>query len=117
VAGIRWVRLDTALPRNHKIIQLTEDGHHRAAFVYVCSLALAGEQGTDGWIPNALLNHIHGRPTDAQHLVNAGLWIPRPGGWDIKDWHEYQPTSQETADRSARAKAAAHARWHGSNGQ
>lgn len=107
------MRVDTAMPRNHKIMQLVGDGHHRAALVYICGLALAGEQGTDGWIPEQLLGHIHGRPADARHLVEVGLWLPRPGGWDIKDWQEYQPTSQETKERSARARAAALLRWHG----
>ena len=113
MAGLKWVRVDTAFPRNHKVITLIGEGHHRAALVYLCGLALAGEQGTDGWVPEPLLPHIHGRPTDAQHLVEVGLWLPRPGGWDIKDWDESQPTSQETKDRSARARAAALQRWHG----
>jgi hypothetical protein len=40
------------MPRNQKILTLLamKDGH-RAAFVYVCSLSYAGEQGTDGLIP------------------------------------------------------------------
>lgn len=113
MSGLAWVRLDTSFPRNQKVFALTAVGHHRAAFVYVCGLALAGEQGTDGWIPEPLLPHLHGRIADARELVRVGLWIPRPGGWDIKDWCEYQPSSQETRDRSARARAAAMERWHG----
>jgi len=113
MSGLAWVRLDTGFPRNQKIVTLISRNQHRAAFLYVCGLTYAGEQGTDGWIPEPMLPMLHGRKTDANQLVDVGLWIPRPGGWDINDWCEYQPSSDETSARSARARAAAHTRWHG----
>lgn len=111
MTGLRWVRLDVNFPTNQKILDLTHAGHHRAGFVYVCGFAYAGGQGTDGWIPASALPLIHGRKVDAEHLVAAGLWIPRPGGWDIHDWCEYQPSSAETEARTQRARAAALTRW------
>jgi len=116
VAGLKWVRVDTAFPRNHKVISLIGDGHHKAALAYLCGLALAGEQGTDGWISTAHLPMIHATPRDAAHLVDVGLWIPRPGGWQINDWHQYQPSSEDTAKRTAHARAAAETRWRQRNG-
>lgn len=112
--GLQWVRLDTSLPRNHKVLGLLSgrDGH-RAAFVYVCSLTYAGEQGTDGFIPREALPLCHGRPTDAVRLVEVGLWHDDPGGWLINGWAEYQPTNEETVLRSKKARSAAMARWHG----
>jgi len=112
VSTLAWVRLDTALPRNQKIITLSgmKDGH-RAAFVWVCSLTYAGEQGTDGFIPRPALPMVHGRQVDAQKLVEVGLWIPREGGWQINDWCEYQQTNAETELRTKKAQIAAAARW------
>lgn len=112
MSTLAWVRLDTALPRNQKIITLSglKDGH-RAAFVWVCSLTYAGEQGTDGFIPRPALPMIHGRPLDAQRLVEVGLWHAKDGGWLINDWAEYQQTNADTELRTKRAKIAAAARW------
>jgi hypothetical protein len=112
VSTLAWVRLDTAMPRNQKILTLAsmKDGH-RAAFVYVCSLSYAGEQGTDGFIPAPALMMIHGRQADADRLCEVGLWHARSGGWLINDWADYQQTNAETQERTKRARLAAEARW------
>ncbi len=112
MSTLAWVRLDTAMPRNQKILTLLamRDGH-RAAFVYVCALSYAGEQGTDGLVPSPALPMIHGRPVDAERLVDVGLWRPCPGGWVIHDWADYQQTNAETEKRTARMRAMAEARW------
>lgn len=112
MSTLAWVRLDTAMPRNQKILSLLgmKDGH-RAAFVYVCALSYAGEQGTDGFIPSPALPMIHGRQADAERLVDVGLLVPCPGGWAIHDWADYQQTNAETERRTARMRAMAEARW------
>lgn len=112
--ALPWVRLDTALPRNHKILGLLDakDGY-RTAFVYTCALAYSGEQGTAGFIPRSALPFIHARMVDVNRLVEARLLITEPqgGGWDIHDWAEFQPTTEEHERRSRRAREAAAARW------
>lgn len=118
MAGLPWVRLDTAMPDNPKILQLCEvkDGH-RAAFVYCCSLSYAGKHGTNGFIPTGALPRINGRPADGARLVDVGLWLPATGGWEIHDWSAYQQTSDSTAKVRAAQKAGSRkgncVRWHG----
>lgn len=90
---------------------LSEKDGHRAAFVYVCSLAYAGSHGTDGFIPREALPFIHARLQDAERLGRHGLWWPQVGGWSINGWDEYQQSSAEAQDRRKRAQAAAQARW------
>jgi hypothetical protein len=109
---VRWVRLDTAFPRNHKVLALLaqRDGH-RALVVYVCGLAYAGEQGTDGFVPAEALSLLHGRLADAQRLAEVRLWHPQIGGWMINGWQEFQPSTKEAQERSTRARSAAQARW------
>lgn len=111
--GLPWIRLDVAFPRNHKLLGLlsVRDGH-RAGLVYICGLAYAGEQGTDGFIPREALGLIHGRPQDAKRLVETRFWLAESGGWVINDWTEHQPSNEETQMRSKRARAAALSRWH-----
>lgn len=111
--SLSWVRLDTAMPDNPKILALIDS--HRdgraAAFVWVCSLAYCGRHGTDGFIPKEALSRINGKAADAQRLVSAGLWKDEGIGWSISGWAEFQVSDQSTQARSARARAAAEARW------
>jgi hypothetical protein len=110
---VRWVRLDTAFPRNHKVLALLaqKDGH-RALVVYVCGLSYSGEQGTDGFIPREALGLLHGRQADAARLAAVRLWMPETGGWVINGWHDFQPSTKEMHERSIRARAAAQSRWN-----
>lgn len=109
-----WVRLDTSIPRNHKILALLQDKDgYRAFTVYVCSMAYSGEQGTAGFVPDLALPFIHGRKADADRLVKHGFWEPNPGGWTIHDWAGFQAAGEEAEMRKRRARDAAYARWGG----
>lgn len=109
--GLPWVRLDTQLASNPKILELVDSRRHKAAFAYVCSLGYAGVHGTDGYLPSNCLPFIHATKTDARYLVEVGLWVPSPGGWEINGWGEFQETSEETQKRKERAQRGARARW------
>ena len=109
--GLPWIRLENNLAQNPKILHLIEDKQYQAAFAYVCSLGYVGSAGTDGFIPRAALPFVHARPRDAQTLVDVGLWHECAGGWDINGWSDFQPTSEENAQRKERAKKAAAHRW------
>lgn len=112
--GLPWVRLDTTLPRNHKILDLLDsrDGY-RSAFVYTCALAYSGEQGTGGFIPRSALPFIHARTADMDRLVGVRLLTidEGGGGWDIHNWSDFQLTSEEIEERAKRARNAARVRW------
>lgn len=110
--ALPWVRLDTAFPSNPKVLALVEDKQYRAICTYIGGLAYAGAHGTDGYLPKSSLPFLHGGTREAQKLVEVGLWIPHgSAGWDINGWSEFQPSTKETQDRRARAKAAAEVRW------
>ena len=113
MSGLPWVKLDTAIPRNYKILELVGRKQFQAVGCYMFSLAFSGEQGTDGYIPTAALPYIHATAAVAKQLVAVGLWSPTMGGWDIHDWNEHQRSTQETEERKKRAKLAAEARWNG----
>lgn len=109
--GLPWVRLDTQFATNPKIVGLLAEKRYRAAFVYVAALAYAGQHGTDGYIPEHCLFLIHATKQDASALVDAGLWAPSPGGWDINGWAEFQISDEEARKRRERAQKGAAARW------
>lgn len=109
-----WVRLDTTFPLNQKLLAMLrrKDGH-RAAFAYVCSLAISGGQGSDGFISPESLIYVHARQAEVDLLVEFEFWLPEPGGWVIKDWDEHQQSSEENQLRRKRAQAMAETRWAG----
>jgi len=112
--SLPWIRFDTALPDNPKILALCarRDGH-RAAFVYVCGLAYSGKHGTDGFLPRECLPRINGKQGDAANLLDLELWLMDPGGggWIIPGWSEFQESNEETQKRRVRAQSAARTRW------
>lgn len=111
--SLPWVRLDTAIASNHKVLQLIGDKNHRAVTAYIFGLAYCGQQGTDGYIPKAALPFLHATSKDARALVDAALWHEESGGWQVNDWREYQPSTVETDRRGQRARWLNCRRWHG----
>jgi hypothetical protein len=112
--ALPWVRLDTSFPTNPKLLaMLARKEGHRAAFVYVASLAYSGCHGCDGFVTAEALPFIHARRSDAALLCQFGFWRAVTGGWEINDWTQFQQSTEETQQRKRRAQAAAQARWNG----
>lgn len=109
--ALPWVRLDTGWPMNPKFLILAEDKKWRAITAYMGGLAWVGAQGQDGFIPKYALPMFHATTREATELVAVGLWDMAPAGWDIHDWADYQPSSEEHKKRSDRARFAAQQRW------
>lgn len=110
-----WVRLDTAMPDNPKILHLL-DSHKEgaaAAFVWVCSIAYCGKHGTDGFVSRSALSRINGKAIHARLLVEHGFWKDEGVGWTVHDYTEFQQSTIETQARTDRARKAAFVRWHG----
>ena len=108
--GLPWVRLDTQFATNPKVLELVADKRHKAAFVYVCALAYSGSHGTDGYLPATCLPFIHATRTDANHLVEVGLWQQAPNGWQINGWDEFQVSDEAAKKRRERAQKGGQAR-------
>ena len=112
MTSLNWVRVDSSIASNHKVIALlSEKGGDHAFCVYIFALGHCASQGTDGFIPSAALGLIHGRPRDGFLLTEAGLWHEIPGGFQVHDWLDFQPSDADSKARSEKAKKAAHARW------
>lgn len=109
--GLTWVRLECSFPRNPKVLALVEAKAWRAIAVYIAGLAYSGEHGLDGYLPRSCLVYLHGTQRDASQLEEVGLWNWVEGGWDVHDWHDYQPSSERVANRRIAAKRNAETRW------
>lgn len=112
MAELSWVRVDSALASNHKVLELLSlRGGDHALCVYIFALGHTARQGLDGFIPEIALGLIHGKKRDSDLLVQVGMWRPVRGGFEVPDWAEYQPSGEETRKRSEKARKAAEIRW------
>lgn len=110
--GLPWIRLDTAMPDNPKILGLlTEKDGHRAAFVWICCMAYSGKHETDGFIPREAVPRVNGRGADMARLTSVGCLKEVAGGWLIAGWDEFQVSNEDAQRRREKAQKAAAARW------
>jgi hypothetical protein len=110
--GLPWIRLDTSMPDNPKLLGLlTEKDGHRAAFVWVCAMSYAGKHGTDGFLTRESVARINGRSTDMALLVTHGFLEVLAGGWQLHGWDEFQISDEDSQNRRSRAQKAAAVRW------
>ncbi len=95
-----WVKLQTNIISDPKLVMLS-DGAFRT---YINAMAFSGEHLTDGYIDRDAYAFIRG--TNADELVEKGLWEPAPigGGWVIHNYLEHQ---ESKATVLARREAAA----------
>lgn len=117
MATLQWIRLDTTIFDNPKLLYLQEDKQYRAIVAYLQGMCYSGRHGLAGFVPKAALRIIGASIGDATRLVAEGLWRPAPGGWDINGWSDFQLSSEEATRRSEKAKKAAAARWAKRNGR
>lgn len=111
MAGVKWIRLETTMFENPKLLYLKEDKQHRVIIIHLEGMCYSGRHGLAGYIPKAALRIIGATTADANKAVAAGLWTPSPGGWTVNDWDEYQLVDEDAQKRSEKAQKAATARW------
>lgn len=111
MAGLPWIRLDTSIYDNPKLLILASEKEFQASNLFLLSLAYCGKHGTGGFVLKYMLPRLHGRERDAKRLCEIGLWHVSPGGWTINGYDEYQYSDDAARARSEKAAKAAAARW------
>lgn len=90
-----WVKIDDAMPHHPKVVA----GGPLAFALDVAALAYANKYGTRGRIDAESLPAVFpGLPNPRKHaatLVRTGRWTEVDGGWEIHDYHDFQPTPEE----------------------
>lgn len=113
-----WVRLDDGFHSHPKILR----AGNGAAGLFARAMSFAGDQLTDGEIPDQWIAGACageecpscGRDLGADErdaLDDVGLWRRSDGGVLIPDWAEFNPTREQVkADRAAAAERQRRAR-------
>ena len=115
-----WLKIDEKVRTHPKMVPLIRTAGGAAGWFWLCGLAYAREHSTDGFLADAILPDIAPglkawKPIPAA-LVGARLWERVEGGYQIRDYHEWNPSRaeidegrQEERERKAAARAAAKA--------
>ncbi len=100
--SVSWVKLDDRFADHPKVLAAGA----LAGFMWVCGLAYANSQKKrDGFIPATKVPVLYPLPSPmklAKKLVAVGLWEERDDGYQIHDYHDFQPSDDV---RSARSEA------------
>lgn len=88
-----WVRLDDQIPRHDKMLRAGP----AASWLWVCAIAHAQSQLTDGFISNAALLTFgipHAKKL-ATVLLSVRLFDKAEGGYRVHDYHDFNASAEE----------------------
>lgn len=100
-----WVRIDDHANEHPKLLSAGA----AACWLWACGLMYCNRQKVrTGVVPSAVLPTlgVEGARKLAERLVAVGLWEPIDGGYRVHDYHEYQPTTEQQAERKAKRAEA-----------
>jgi|SRR5882757_1884183 len=98
-----YVPLDVHYARDEAIRRAGE----AAELLYLRALAYSKGHFKDGVVPDYDLAVVavgmRGVQARVDALVQEELWLPIDGGWQIRSWHLWNETSDQTAAKKKRA--------------
>ena len=104
-----WVKLDDQARHHRKILAVGPT----AAWLWACGLMYCNAQkARDGFIPSEAVQILYPVPAwkkEVPKLVAQGLWEPVEGGYQVHDYHDYQPNSDAVSELSEKRAAAGRA--------
>jgi hypothetical protein len=109
-----WVKLDDQFFTHPKVLDRTKD----AKLLYMACLTYAAANLTDGYVSPAALRlsaaMVDVEMSVAAELVRCGLWIQMSSGYQINDYLEYNPSSEDVKQQRAE-NARRQAEWRERN--
>jgi hypothetical protein len=115
---VAWLKIDEKIRSHRKLVEAVKAAGGDAGWFWLCGLAYAREQSTDGFLADSILDTVapglKGWKKAPAALVAANLWARVEGGYQIRDYFDWNPSradlaraQQEDRDRKAAARKAA----------
>lgn len=93
-----WFRVDDGFHGHPKVADLSLE----AVGLWALAGSWCAQYLTDGFVSERTLRRLGGSAELGGELASAGLWDLNEGGWQFKDWTDYQPSKAEVeAERDA----------------
>ena len=103
-----WFRIDDSFYDHPKVF----DAPDCAVSLWTRAGTWSARNLTDGFVPTGLPARLCGDPeTAVKELVRRGLWSRATGGFQFRDWMDYQPSAAEV--KALREKRSAAGRQGG----
>lgn len=99
-----WFKVDDGFHASHKLNSIPARHRFQAAGLWVIAGSWAGQQETDGHVPDYMIKAWGATRMTVESLVSAGLWRRERDGYSFCSWLEYNP-SKEDADARRAASA------------
>lgn len=95
-----WFKSDDKFHSSKKLMSIPKRARFGAAGLWIVAGTWCGDQLTDGFVPDYMIDQWSPPPSAPKALVDSGLWEIASGGYKFTKWAEYQPTKAEVeADR------------------
>ena len=91
-----WFRVDDGFSTNKKVLRIPRGRRAAAVGLWTLMGSWCARELTDGCFDSFMVEEIGGTQRQADDLVSAGLWEPTDAGYLFPNWHEYQPTREDT---------------------
>lgn len=92
---MEYVKLYTSLLTHPKALGLSASAWRLLTFAWL----YAGQQETDGYVPDAAKPLLHYSKKAAEELETAGWWRRNGNGWELHDWQDHQVATDELERR------------------
>ena len=90
-----WFKVDDGLADHPKMVELQErKGWHRAVALWVLAGAWCSKQLTNGRVPQVMISRLGCSKSDADLLVDTGLWRIDSAGYSFHDWERCNLTKE-----------------------
>ena len=95
-----WTKLPDEHDQTQPLVDLSDGGYR----LYVDGLVYANRHRTDGFVPNGAVRTVSPtyRPGLLSELVARGLWLRKPGGYQIHDFLRFQLSKAQLDDLKRR---------------
>ena len=116
-----WYKVDDRLPTSRKVLRIPRERRVAAIGVWTLAGAWSAHDLTDGFIPAYMIEEWGGCETDADALVEAGLWERAEddgdAGFQFVNWGEYQPLKADVEAYREREREKKRRQRRDSNGK
>lgn len=93
-----WFKVDDGFHGHPKVVEVGLE----AVGLWTLAGSWCAKYLTDGFVPDKTVTRLGGTHDQAKELVVADLWSGETGGYQFKDWEDYQPLKADVeAERAA----------------
>lgn len=99
-----WFKVDDGLFTSRKVLSIPRTSRMQAMGLWCVAGAWAARELSDGFVPAYVVGELGATTRQADVLVYCGLWESADGGYQFHDWHDYQPTREDTEAKRESAR-------------